>query len=411
MARLVRPVERPGVIRLGLVRRILAGVAAMTDRLPLLRRFGGRREFVANTPIVHARWMGTAPVEAPPAAAVAPAIVRGAPIDTLERVVARASDPAASRGASTAERAPESAVSAPRPIQRPEGAESPRAAASAWAAVLPSRTVEPAAGVEPLRSAGGSATAVAPNPTVEPAAASGSLAAREPGARAVELERGSVRRSRVGAPLPARPPIAQRPIAHDAPALRASAVPVDAAAARTVRATPDPGSAAGTSAMPRVKPRAAAVEPRARAPAIPVIARRAVQPPIAEPRVHPKPVIAPAAAHRRPSAEHRPQPLVQPSGSTEAERARATALTLAHPPMAAPAGAVAQRPVELAPVPIAAHRAVAEPAPVPIAARRAVAEPAPLPAPRIDLHQLAEHVQRILLRQSAHARARQGLPR
>src|SRR5262245_43751980 len=100
VARLVRPIERPGVIRTALARRILAGVAAMTDRLPLLGRFGGRRALAATTPIVHAQWQRGAPeAAAPPAVAAARPVVRpaGAAVDPEDRAVpasARAALPA-----------------------------------------------------------------------------------------------------------------------------------------------------------------------------------------------------------------------------------------------------------------------------------------------------------------------------
>jgi hypothetical protein len=71
---------------------------------------------------------------------------------------------------------------------------------------------------------------------------------------------------------------------------------------------------------------------------------------------------------------------------------------LAHPAPAAPA-AIAALPTAPAPSPIAAPSPTAQAA-VPSA-----------PHPKIDLHGLAEQVQRILVRQAAHTRARQGLPR
>jgi hypothetical protein len=74
-------------------------------------------------------------------------------------------------------------------------------------------------------------------------------------------------------------------------------------------------------------------------------------------------------------------------------------LPIAHPPPAAPA-AIAALPAASAPGSIAAPRPIGQ-----------AAVPAAPPPQKIDLHRLAEQVQRILVRQAAHTRARQGLPR
>jgi hypothetical protein len=93
-----------------------------------------------------------------------------------------------------------------------------------------------------------------------------------------------------------------------------------------------------------------------------------------------------------------------PARSGDGDPARAGELPLAHllpvahPPPAAPA-AMAAPPVARAPSPIATPHPVTEAA-MPSA-----------PSRNLDLHRLAEQVQRILVRQAAHTRARQGLPR
>jgi hypothetical protein len=116
-----------------------------------------------------------------------------------------------------------------------------------------------------------------------------------------------------------------------------------------------------------------------------------------------RPLIAPAKRPGRSLVEHLPVPVV-PARSGDGARARARELPLAHPP---PATAPAAAPAAVAALPSAAT-------PRPIAAPRLIPEAAPPPAPtpqKIDLPRLAEQVQRILVRQTAHARARQGLPR
>jgi hypothetical protein len=116
-----------------------------------------------------------------------------------------------------------------------------------------------------------------------------------------------------------------------------------------------------------------------------------------------RPVLVPAQRPGRSLVEHLPVPVV-PARSGDGARARAVELPLAHPPPAtAPAAVPAVidvRPGAATPHPIAAPRPIPEAAP----------PPAP-PPPKIDLPRLAEQVQRILVRQTAHARARQGLPR
>jgi hypothetical protein len=60
VARLARPLVRPGLLSLALVRRILGGVEALLGRLPLLERFAHKvRDLAApETPIVHAHGGG-----------------------------------------------------------------------------------------------------------------------------------------------------------------------------------------------------------------------------------------------------------------------------------------------------------------------------------------------------------------
>src|SRR5262249_38696027 len=79
------PLVQPGVIRMGLVRRILAGVAALTDRLPLLARFSRTRELAATTPIVHAQWTRPAPEEVAATPPITRPIVHAVPSRTVER--------------------------------------------------------------------------------------------------------------------------------------------------------------------------------------------------------------------------------------------------------------------------------------------------------------------------------------
>src|SRR5215510_11443031 len=84
-ARLARPLVQPGVIRMALVRRILAGVAALTERLPLLARFGRSRELAATTRIVHAQWMRSMPEDHAATPPIARPIVHAVPSRTVER--------------------------------------------------------------------------------------------------------------------------------------------------------------------------------------------------------------------------------------------------------------------------------------------------------------------------------------
>src|SRR5215475_1606197 len=93
VARLARPLVQPGVIGMALVRRILAGVAALTERLPLLARFSRTRELAATTRIVHAQWTHPAPEEVATTPPIARPIVHAMPSRTVER----SSNPAMTR--------------------------------------------------------------------------------------------------------------------------------------------------------------------------------------------------------------------------------------------------------------------------------------------------------------------------
>ena len=92
-------------------------------------------------------------------------------------------------------------------------------------------------------------------------------------------------------------------------------------------------------------------------------------------------------------------PLVEPARPIEAAHARSTALALLHRSTEAPAVAQTAPPIAPPPAPSTAP---------PVSA---AAAPPPSTPPAIDLPRLAEQVQRILLRQAEHTRARQGLPR
>jgi hypothetical protein len=380
VARLERPIVRPGVIDMALVRRILAGVTAMTARLSLLARFGGRRELAATTPIVHARWTAPAPVETTAALPSTRPIVHAAPSRATDRS-APASAPASTVVSGLAS-GPASGSAPTAPRERPAHPIAPNHAITAAMTdarpeASPASSHELAGGADPV-----------------------------------------VRRSRVGAPLPARPRIA-RPIGDQVPEpARPLIAPSAPAAASSPGGTygrssePPAGElrarAAIANPMARVRPRAAAAGPPAMiantaAPArTPVVApATARQAPLPIPAI--RPVIAPARRPERPPVEHLPVPVV-PARSGDGARARAIELPLAHPapaatPAAAPA-AIAALSSAATPRPIAAPRLIPEAAP----------PPAP-PAPKIDLPRLAEQVQRILVRQTAHARARQGLPR
>ena len=88
-----------------------------------------------------------------------------------------------------------------------------------------------------------------------------------------------------------------------------------------------------------------------------------------------------------------------PARSGDGERAHTSELRNAHPLRAAEPAAIAALPGAAVRSPGASHRPIADAA-------------APLAPPqKVDLHGLAEQVQRILVRQAAHDRARQGLPR
>jgi len=351
VARLARPIVQPGVIRMALVRRILAGVAAMTARLPLVARFGRRRELAATTPIVYARWPHPAPVETTAAMPITRPIVHAAP----SRAIDRSAPPSGS------------APTAPRALPAHPTAHPIAPNHAITAAMTEARPEAPASSLELARSA-------------DPA----------------------VRRSRVGAPLPARPRIA-RPIEGQAPEPARPLIAPSAPAAAS-----SPGGAATANPKVRVRPRATvaglpAMIANTAAPArtpvvVPATARQA---PLPVPAV--QPAIAPAQRPGRSLVEHLPVPVV-PVRPGDGARARAMELPLAHPP---PATAPAAAPAVIDALPGAAT-------PRPIAAPRLIPEAAPTPAPpppKIDLPRLAEQVQRILVRQTAHARARQGLPR
>jgi hypothetical protein len=429
VARLARRAVRPGVIHLGLAHRILAGVAAMADRLPLMQRFAGRRELAATTPIVHARWIAAAPPASAPAAGAVPSRVAAAP------VIVRAASPSIERAREPVEPA-RGERAAPAELAIARGARPGPQTAAAQGIVAGDPRPTPGSPLEELAQPSGHRVGPPLRPQAPPAP-------WPDGAGRVEQEP-AVRRSRVGAPLPARSPGAPRPSPAGpertpivAPSPAGAPAATDGARATTTLPAPagtpavDPlptvaasqGSARGPDrpAPQRSEPQTPAPEPPesprvtarvtprapatpaparidARAPAIPVVTPRpALQPPGTAPMIHAAPAVRVAPAV--PAARH-PLPVVQPVRSADSAAARVTPLPLAHDATPPAVAAVAARPVEPAPIPIASRR----PSPPP-----AQAEP-PAP-PRIDLHRLAEQVHRILERQAAHARARQGLPR
>lgn len=345
VARLARPLVQPGVIRMALARRILAGVAALTGRLPLLARFGRHRELAATTPIVHAQWTRPAPGDVAAPQPIARPIVPAVPGRTVER----------SPGPIATREPPATAVLV--------AAQEPRPAARVGDAVVPQ---------EPRSAAPQSSRDLVP------------------------LADPTVRRSRVGAPLPARP---QRAARVEGPP------PPRPLVAQTARATAR-ARAAAAAALLRVTPRATAVRPTrigdAAGPAsLPVVAVRRMAPP---PAAAIPPIVLPSAGPAMPLDGRRRVPSVS-ARSGDGVPARAGELLLVHPlPVA--------HPPPVAPAPIAALPAA--PAPDPNAAPGPIARaavPAAPPPQKIDLHRLAEQVQHILIRQAAHARARQGLPR
>src|SRR4051812_6482531 len=98
--------------------------------------------------------------------------------------------------------------------------------------------------------------------------------------------------------------------------------------------------------------------------------------------------------------DRRSASVVRPARTSEGDRARATDLPLARPLASAVPATSAVPPIEPSPIPT----------PTPPSIVDTAAPPAPAPL-KIDLHRLADQVQRILLRQAEHGRARQGLPR
>jgi len=346
-ARLTRPLVQPGVIRLALVRRILAGVAALAERLPLLARLGRSRELAATTRIVHAHWVRPLPEDHPTTPPIARPIVHAAPSRTVDR--------------------PSNPVVAHAP---PE---------------LATTLVE---GASPVAQAGEVVAAREPRPAAPPSSRD-----------LVRIAEPTVRRSRVGAPLPARPQWAARVEAHRSPPVPLLAVPITRATAIAR------GGDLGRSIDPpigKVGPRAAAASPvlrvKPRATAAPI--RPAV---IADAAGPAKPIVAPFAVPGMSHAGRRLVPIV-PVRSADGDLARAGQLPLAHPlPVAHPPPTT---PAAVAALPSAsAPSSVAAPHPT---ARTAMP---PAPPPKIDVHRLAEQVQHILIRQAAHTRARQGLPR
>jgi hypothetical protein len=447
VARLMRPIVRPGMIHMALARRILADFAAMTERLPLLARFGGRRELVVTTPILHARWMPPAPVEATMARSNAPPTVLVAPGRTLGQVIKHVS-------ASTVPYAPAATTA----LERTSAVEPSRSTATSTAGpIAPGRTIErvgehaPAltatreptltATREPVRTATREPTLTATHapavaareaassrtdstaPAIVPAQVASDVSAALPeprpdGSHASTPVPGHsaapvIRRSRVGAPLPARPQIASRSTERPVPDPARAIVVPSAPTLAPSPATPAPSTvlpareprtrAASASATIHVRPRTTVVDLHTsaglRSAATLVVATRTPRkPPIVEPPV-PTPVVVAAARPDRPRVERRAMPAVRPDRTGDGERARVTELPLAQPLPAAAPPAIA-RPLDPTPVPIASPRPIVE----------AATPPAPA-LPKIDLHGLAEQVQRILVRQAEHTRARQGLQR
>lgn len=89
VARLSRPLRRPGLISLATVRRLQAIADGVVDRFPLLARFAHRiREMsTSDTPIVYARTVPVAEPSGPPA--IASAVDAPNHTHEIERVIAR----------------------------------------------------------------------------------------------------------------------------------------------------------------------------------------------------------------------------------------------------------------------------------------------------------------------------------
>lgn len=404
VARLARPLRRPGLVSLAIVRRIHGGIEALFARLSLLERFAHKvRELAApETPIVHAR-----PVVAPGAAEATEAAeaASAAQQQTPRQVpIVRASE-------RTVERVVERTILVEkRDLAAPSGPPT-HAAPAASGEVGEGRPPVPVpAGTE----AAGARTAVAvvggrrdARERIELAAPAARTA---PAASAEHVEPAppAARRSRMGAPI-----------------VRRAAAPAPDAAPLVVSATRPP-EARGELAPPggAPGPRAPVVSPRRQGPPAPGLvvapsarAERAVAPlPVTPSVTAPRTVSGTASAtasivHARAAAPRAPSaPEVALAASpVVSPRARAARpeleLPLAHSTPAARASAPAPDAARAVPV-----TAAPAPGPLAVAPAAAAAPPRP-PPPKLDLHDIADRVQHILARRAMQERERRGLPR
>lgn len=353
VARLVRTLH-PGLIRLGLARRIVEAAEQIAGRLPLLARFPRviERSRASEAPIVHAL----------PAAGRLSADIAASPARE-DRAGERALPTVIARVVEHERTIIE--LAAPPPVPSTPTASAPASR------VEPASRTEPALRAEPVR-----------------------LVADPP-----------ARRSRMGAPL------AISPLPHVGPAappltLANQPAPVHG----SDPAVPPRADQAATSRPARVS---MVVVPRLATPlsaTLPVVSAPSAGalPVVAAPSAGPRPATSAVLPHPELAASARDL-VVLPRRSPGHAQGDGTAL--AHvAPVPAPAPATTARPAP-ASAPIAPHPPAPALAGVAPPRAPAAASSGSAPLQRTDLPEIAVQVQRILERQAFHDRARRGLRR
>jgi hypothetical protein len=372
LRRLLRPVERPGVIRMSLVRRLLAELAFFRERISLsasvLQRRGVRPGFGrGQVPIVHAQWIGDwTQVNNIVQAA-------GAPATLVERIIVRASEPAI-------ENAPGAAQPTAR-VSSPPGAAQPTARVSSPPALAP------------------------PPPTLTALTRPARPVSREPRAAVMTAQaRATSQRSAPPAVVPADSPTRERAIVSPI-AAATPAGSVELMAHVLVR----PGHAAG-----RVSGDATTPQPTThQRPVVPALDRAqrsmALAGSIVEP-IHrapvPPPIATPRGAVPASPTPDRPRVQPQPSASRLLQGARAPLTHAGTPERAASAGS----PAPFAAGPPTATNAARSGREQPFAnpPQRATSRSPVAAPPRLDLDDLARRVQQKLVQQMTQERIRRG---
>ena len=378
VARLSRPLRRPGLISLATVRRLQAIAEGAFDRFPLLERFAHRiREMsTLDTPIVYARSVSVAERASPPA--LAGAVDAPNHTHTIERVIAR----------TVLHDHVTRVVTVPaRPNVTPPPAATEHHTVSI--AVTETRAAIDAP-THPIMQAPHVVSPPAPTPAHD----------------------SMPRRSRMGAQIVKR--VAQAVAVTPALVARVAA-PLHAAPLHVAPDQETPGKTPpAVVAAPARRPTASSASAIATPEAMHVSSRVIVAPRPRAADVARVPVVH-AHSDARPAATPAATPIVVRAGRDvpvhPALPERAPAVVASAPPAEIPSSMTVASPAAHAPTAAAPHAASAH-------VTEAHAAPAvpprrmqPLPTPAVDVHAVADHVERILSRRALRERERKGLRR